>query len=68
MSACFVHDLLKPLNRTCNHLSSNNDQLVVPRVGSKMGGRAFPVAPPPPALELYPSRDEKNKDFKKKTI
>ena len=53
----YLHNLLKPLNRTCNLRSSDDDQLVVPRVSSKMGERAFSVAPPPPppALELYPS-------------
>ena len=53
----YLHDLLKPLNRTRNIRFSDHDQLVVPRVSFKMDERAFSVAPPPPppALELYPS-------------
>ena len=50
----YLHNLLKPLNRTRNLRSSDDDQLVVPRVSSKMGEWAFSVAVPP-ALELYPS-------------
>ena len=42
----YLHNLLKPLNRTRNLRSSNDDQLVVPRVSSKMGERAFSVAAP----------------------
>ena len=42
----YLHNLLKPLNKTRNLRSSDDDQLVVPRVSSKMGERAFSVAPP----------------------
>ena len=42
----YLHNLLKPLNRTRNLRSSNDDQLVVPRVSSKIGERAFSVAAP----------------------
>ena len=42
----YLHNLLKPLNRTRNFRSSDDDQLVVSRVSSKMGGRAFSVAAP----------------------
>ena len=49
----YLHNLLKPLNRTRNLRSSDDDQLVVPRVSSKMGDMAFSVAAP--ALELNPS-------------
>ena len=51
----YLHNLLKPLNRTRNLRSSDGDQLVVPRVRSKMGEKAFAVAdpsPPPPPLAL----------------
>ena len=44
----YLHNLLKPLNKTLNLRSSHDDQLVVPRVSSKMGERAFSVATPPP--------------------
>ena len=44
----YLHNLLKHLNRTRNLRSSDDDQLVVPRVSSKMGESAFSVAPPPP--------------------
>ena len=50
MSANLSLNLLKPLNRTYNLRSSDDDQLVVPRVSSKMGGMAFSFAPPPPQL------------------
>ena len=43
----YLHNLLKPLNRSRNLRSSDDDQLVFPRVSSKMGERAFSVAPPP---------------------
>ena len=33
----YLHHLLKPLNRTHNLRSPDHDQLVVPRVSSKMG-------------------------------
>ena len=42
----YLHNLLKPLNRTRNLRSSDHDQQVVPRVSSKMGERAFLVAAP----------------------
>ena len=42
----YLHNLLKPLNRTRNLRSSDNDQLVVPRVSSRMGESAFSVAAP----------------------
>ena len=42
----YLHNLLKPLNRTRNLRSSDDDQLVVPRVSSKMGETAFSVATP----------------------
>ena len=42
----YLHNLLKPLSRTSNLRSSDADQLVVPRVSSKMGERAFSVAAP----------------------
>ena len=42
----YLHNLLKPLNRTRHLRSSDDDQLVVPRVRSKMGERAFSVAAP----------------------
>ena len=42
----YLHNLLKPLNITRNLRSSDDDQLVVPGVSSRMGGRAFPVAAP----------------------
>ena len=42
----YLHNLLKPMNRTRNLRSSDDDQLVVPRVSSKMGERAFSVAAP----------------------
>ena len=42
----YLHNLLKPLNRTCNLGSSDDDQLVVPRASSKMSKRAFSVAAP----------------------
>ena len=42
----YLHNLLKPLNRTRNLLSSDHDQLVVPRVSSKMGEKVFLVAAP----------------------
>ena len=42
----YLHNLLKPLNRTCNLRSSDDDQQVVPRVSSKIGERAFSVAAP----------------------
>ena len=43
----YLHNLLKPLNRTRNLRSSDDNQLVVPRVSSsKMGERAFSVAAP----------------------
>ena len=38
----YLHNLLKPLNRTRHLRSSDNDQLVVPRVSSKMGERLRP--------------------------
>ena len=44
--AVYLHNLLKPLNRTCNLRSSGDDQLVAPRVSSRMGERAFSVAAP----------------------
>ena len=42
----YLHNLLKPLNRTHNLRSSDDDRLVVPRMSSKMGERAFSVAAP----------------------
>ena len=45
----YLHNLLivlKPLNRTRNLRSSDDDQLVVPRMSSKMGERVFSVAAP----------------------
>ena len=41
-----ISNLLKPLNRTRNLRSLDDDQLVVPRVSSMMGERAFSVAAP----------------------
>ena len=41
IQSCQPVYLLKPLNRTRNLRSSDDDQLVVPRVSSKMGERAF---------------------------
>ena len=41
-----LHNLLKPLNITRNLRSSDDDQLVVPIVSSRMGERAFSVAAP----------------------
>ena len=57
----YLHNLLKPLNRTRYLRSSDDDQLVVPRVSSKMDERFFSVAPPPPPLapEFHPSWDKK---------
>ena len=42
----YLHNLLKPLNRTRLLRSSDDGQLAVPRVISKMGERAFSVAAP----------------------
>ena len=42
----YLNSLLKLLNRTRNLRYSDDDQLVVPRVSSKMGERAFSVAAP----------------------
>ena len=42
----YLHNLLKPSNRTRNLRSSDDDQLVVPKVSSRMGERAFSVAAP----------------------
>ena len=42
----YLHNLLKPSNRTCNLRSSDHDQLVVPRASSKMSERVFSVAAP----------------------
>ena len=50
----YLHHILKPLNRTRILRSSDDDQLVVLRMSSKIGERAFSVAAPS-SLELYPS-------------
>ena len=42
----YLHNLLKPLNITRNLRSSDDDQLVVPRVSTRMGGGAFSAAAP----------------------
>ena len=47
MTSSLSPSLLKPLNRTHNLRSSDNGQLVVPRVSSKMGEKAFSIVPPP---------------------
>ena len=64
----YLHNLLKPLNRTRNLCSSDDDQLVVPRVSSRIGERAFSIA----ASQLWnciPLEIEKSKSaqsFRKK--
>ena len=67
----YLHNLLKPLNKTRNLRSSDDDQFVVPRVSSKMGERAFSVAPSPPPqlwncipLEIKKAKSEQS--FRKK--
>ena len=42
----YLHNLPKPLKRTHNLRSSDDDRLVVPKVSSKMGERAILVAAP----------------------
>ena len=44
----YLHNLHKPLNRTRILRSSDEDQLIVPRVSSKMGKRAFFCCAPSP--------------------
>ena len=65
----YLHNLLKPLNITRNLCSSDDDQLVVPRVSSKMGERAFSVAAPPQLWNCIPLEIKKCKSaqsFRKK--
>ena len=66
----YLHNLLKPLSRTRNLRYSDDDQLVVPRVSSRMGERAFSVAPPPPQLlnciPLEVKKSKSAKSFRKK--
>ena len=68
----YLHNLLKPLNRTRNLRSSDDDQLVVPRVSSKMGERAFSVAAPQLwnciLLELKKSKSAQSFRKKMKTL
>ena len=56
----YLYNLLKPLNRTRNLRSSDHDQLVVPRVSSKMGEKAFSVAPPPQLWNCIPLEIKKS--------
>ena len=42
----YLHNLSKPLNRTINLHTSDDDQPVVPRVSSNMGERFFLVEAP----------------------
>ena len=47
----YLHDLLKPVTRTL--LSSDDDQLVVPRVSSKMGDSAFSLFHPKSSVSQH---------------
>ena len=58
----YLHNLLDSLTRTRNLRSSDDGQLVVPSVSSKMDESVF-FGCGPLALELYPSRNEKIEIF-----
>ena len=64
----YLHNLLKPSNRTRNLRSSDDDQLVVPRVSSKMGERAFSVAAPQlwNCIPLQIKKSKSAQSFRKK--
>ena len=64
----YLHNLLKPLNRTRNLRSSDDEQLVVPRVSSKMGERAFSVAAPQfwNCIPLENKKSKSAQSFRKK--
>ena len=64
----YLHNLLKPLNRTRNLRSSYDDQLVVPRVTSRMGERAFLVAAPQlwNCIPLQIKKSKSAQSFRKK--
>ena len=64
----YLHNLLKPLNKTRNLRSSDDDQLVVPRVSSKMGERAFAVAAPQlwNCIPLEIKKSKSSESFRKK--
>ena len=65
----YLHNLLKPLNRTRNLCSSDDDQLVVPRVSSKMGERPYSVAAPQLwnciPLEIKKSKSSGHRGFRR---
>ena len=63
----YLHNLLKPLNRT-HIFCSSDDQLVVPRESSKLGERAFSVAAPQlwNCIPLEIKKSKSSKSFRKK--
>ena len=64
----YLRNLLKPLNRTRNLRSLDDDQLVVPRMSSKMGGRVFSVAVPQlwNCIPLEIKKSKSSEPFRKK--
>ena len=64
----YLQNPLKPLNRTRIFCSSDDDQLVVPRVSSKKGERAFSVAAPKlwNCIPLEIKKSKSSQSFRKK--